>query len=97
MFFMTEGAMEVVVHCTRKWGRGSRQSVPDYCHFIRDVVSWGSEFQNLVLVYRCQFSWVNFVEPFDGLQGVVEVGGRIPGFILIVKPLPPDSILEAFR
>jgi hypothetical protein len=24
LFFMTEGPMEIVVHCTRKWGRGSR-------------------------------------------------------------------------
>jgi hypothetical protein len=24
LFFMTEDPMEIVVHCTRKWGRGSR-------------------------------------------------------------------------
>jgi hypothetical protein len=50
LFFVTEGPIEVVVHCTRKWGRGSRQLVADHCHFIGDVVSWGSEFHNLVLV-----------------------------------------------
>jgi hypothetical protein len=48
LFFVTEGPMEIVVHCTRKWGRGSRQSVPDRCHFIGDIVSWGSEFHGLV-------------------------------------------------
>jgi hypothetical protein len=48
LFFITEGPMEVVVHCTRKWGRGSRQSVPDRCYFIIDIVSWGSKFHNLV-------------------------------------------------
>jgi hypothetical protein len=48
LFFMTEGPMEIVVHCTRKWGRGSRQSVPDYCHFIGDIVSQDSEFHGLV-------------------------------------------------
>jgi hypothetical protein len=48
------------------------------------------------LVSRCQFSWIIFVEPFDGLRGVVEVGGQVPSFILIVKPLPPDSILKGF-
>jgi hypothetical protein len=48
LFFITEGPMEIVVHCTRKWGRGSRQLVPDHCHFIRDIVSWGSEFHGLV-------------------------------------------------
>jgi hypothetical protein len=48
LFFITEGPMEIVVHCTRKWGRGSRQSVPDYCHFIGDIVSWDSEFHGLV-------------------------------------------------
>jgi hypothetical protein len=49
LFFMTEGPMEIVVHCTRKWGRGSRQSVPDHCHFIGYIVSRGSEFHGLVL------------------------------------------------
>jgi hypothetical protein len=93
LFFVTEGPMEVVVHCTRKWGRGSRQSVPDRCHFIGDIASRGSEFHGLVLVWRCRFSRVIFVEPFDGLRGVVEVSSRVPGFILVVKPLPPDSIL----
>jgi hypothetical protein len=48
LFFMTEGPMEIVVHCTRKWGRGSRQLVPDYCHFIRDIISQCSEFHGLV-------------------------------------------------
>jgi hypothetical protein len=24
LFFMTEGPMEIIVHCTRKYGRGSR-------------------------------------------------------------------------
>jgi hypothetical protein len=50
LFFVTEGPMEVIVHCTRKWGRGSRQLVLDHCPFIGDIVSWGSEFHNLVLV-----------------------------------------------
>jgi hypothetical protein len=39
LFFMTEGLIEVIVYCTRKWGRGSRHLVPDYCHFIGDIVS----------------------------------------------------------
>jgi hypothetical protein len=47
LFFMIEGPMEVIVHCTRKWGRGSRQSVLDHCHFIRDIISWGSKFHSL--------------------------------------------------
>jgi hypothetical protein len=48
LFFITEGPMEIIVHCTRKWGRGSRQSVPDHCHFIGDIVLWESEFHGLV-------------------------------------------------
>jgi hypothetical protein len=48
LFFMTEGPMEIIVHCTRKWGRGSRQSVPDCCHFIGDIVTWDSKFHGLV-------------------------------------------------
>jgi hypothetical protein len=48
LFFVTEGPMEIIVHCTRKWGRGSRQSVPDHCHFIGDILSRGSEFHGLV-------------------------------------------------
>jgi hypothetical protein len=48
LFFMTEGPMEIIVHCTRKWGRGSRQLVLDYCHFIGDIVSWDFEFHGVV-------------------------------------------------
>jgi hypothetical protein len=48
LFFITEGPMEIVVHCTRKWGRGSRQLVPDHCYFIRDVISRDSKFHGSV-------------------------------------------------
>jgi hypothetical protein len=48
LFFMIEGPIEIVVHCTRKWGRGSRQSVLDRYHFIGDIVSRDSEFHGLV-------------------------------------------------
>jgi hypothetical protein len=45
------------------------------------------------LVWRYWFSWIIFVEPFDGLWGVIEVGGWVPSFILIMKPLLADLIL----
>jgi hypothetical protein len=48
LFLMTEGPMEIIVHCARKWGRGSRQSVLDHCHFIGDIVLWDFEFHGLV-------------------------------------------------
>jgi hypothetical protein len=48
LFLVIEGPMEIIVDCTRKWGRGSRQSVPDHCHFIGDIVLRGSEFHGLV-------------------------------------------------
>jgi hypothetical protein len=60
LFFVTEGPMEIVVHCTRKWGRGSRQSVPDCCHFIRDIVSGDSKFHGLVFSLEVLVCMDNF-------------------------------------
>jgi hypothetical protein len=60
LFFITEGPMEIVVHCTRKWGRGSRQSVPDRCHFIGDIVSQDSEFHSLVSSFEVPVFTDNF-------------------------------------